>query len=176
MNIAGLKGDKTLTALATRLLAKQAKGTTKITRAELESELIRLNPQLGTIAELPVGTPVIVPPHFVLSPAESASPLRGMTEALLQQTEKDLTKLRASLDEHTTEAAAQTDRVKVWLASDQARELIRSNSSLREVFSAAGAAVKSLPKEQESAKAEQAKALDRVAASLAEFRARAATF
>ncbi len=49
MNIAELKGEKTVKTLAKRLLAEPSKKTKKTTNAEMEAALLRLNPQLNQI-------------------------------------------------------------------------------------------------------------------------------
>jgi hypothetical protein len=67
MNIAELKGEKTVKTLAKRLLAEPYKKTKKTTNAEMEAALLRLNPQLNQIRELKEGTPIVVPGEFALA-------------------------------------------------------------------------------------------------------------
>ena len=73
MNIAELKGEKTFKTLAKRLLAEPSK---KKTNAEMESALLRLNPQLSQIGDLEKGTPILVPDEFVFAADESFTPPR----------------------------------------------------------------------------------------------------
>ncbi len=174
MNIAELKGDKTVKALATRLLAKPAKGSAKISQTEMEAELVRLNPELSKIHELPEGTPVVVPSQFGLAPAESNQPLRDLTAGLLDQAEQVLESFRQSLAQHATESAAQAERVKTWLASAQSKEALRQNANLKEVFAATATTLKSLPKSEAAAEESRGKALDEMQGALAELRAKIA--
>lgn len=74
MNIAEFKGEKTVSALAKRLLAEPGKDTAKTTQREMEAALLRLNPQLSKIGELNKGTPIVVPNNFALDPTESTLP------------------------------------------------------------------------------------------------------
>lgn len=170
MNIAELKGEKTVGTLAKRLLAKPSKGTSRTTQIEMEAALIRLNPQLNKIGALEKGTPVVVPEEFGLAPQESLTPMRGIAEELLQQAEIALTNLRATLQAHAAQSAEQSDQAQTWLQSDQAREFVRGASNLKGIFAKAATAAKALPKEQSAAIAAQDKALDQVASDLAAFR------
>ena len=70
MNIAELKGEKTVKALAKRLLAAPSSDTPKTTQAEMEVALIHLNPHLNQIGDLEKGTPIVVPDNFGLAPAQ----------------------------------------------------------------------------------------------------------
>ena len=71
MNIAELKGEKTVETLAKRLLAEPSKDTPKTTQAEMEAALLRLNPHLSQIGDLEKGTPIVVPDDFSLAPEQS---------------------------------------------------------------------------------------------------------
>jgi enamine deaminase RidA (YjgF/YER057c/UK114 family) len=174
MNIAELKGDKTVKALATRLLAKPAKGGAKISQSEMEAELVRLNPELSKIHELPEGTPVVVPSQFGLAPAESKQPLRDLTAGLLDQAEQVLENFRESLAKHARESAAQAERVKTWLASAQSKEALRQSPDLKEVFATTAATLKGLPKTEAAAEKSRGTALDEIQSALAELRAKIA--
>ena len=97
MNIAEIKGEKTVKTLAKRLLAEPSKKTRKTTNAEMEAALLRLNPQLNKIGQLKEGTPIVVPGEFALADGESFTPSRNLTEALLQQARDAVTRLRAAV-------------------------------------------------------------------------------
>jgi hypothetical protein len=171
MNIAETKGEKSVSTLAKRLLAEPTKSTAKTTQPEMEAALVRLNPHLDQIGELEKGTPIVVPDEFKLAPEESVTPLRGMAEELLRQTEIALTNLRATLQTHLAQSAAQSDQAQTFLKSDRAKELVRTSPDLKEAFASAATAAKTAPKEQATAIAAQSKALDKVASQLADFRA-----
>ncbi len=174
MKIAELKGEKTVHTLAKHLLAEPSTDTPKTTLDEMEAALLNLNPHLAQIGDLPQGTPVIVPEKFSLASAQSAEPLRAMTEALLQQSEAGLTKLREVLEDHATQSAAQAQRVRSWLKSDQAKQFARTAPGLKEVFSQASAAAKALPKERAARDEARGQMIDGMQTALADFRARAA--
>jgi hypothetical protein len=167
MNIAELKGEKTVKTLAKRLLAESSK---KTTNAEMEAALLRLNPHLAQIGDLEKGTPILVPDGFALASDESVPPSRGLADELVRQSEEALTRLRAELRERTAQSAEQSERVQTWVKSEQAREFLRQSPKLKELFSAAAAAAKALPKEQNAALAAQTKALEKVQSQLASFR------
>jgi hypothetical protein len=170
MNIAELKGEKTVKTLAKRLLAEPSKKTKKTTNAEMEAALLRLNPQLSQIGDLEKGTPILVPDEFGLAADESFTPSRGLTEELLRQSEEAVSRLRAVLKERIARSAEESDRVAIWLKSEQAKEFLRRSPELKEVFSSAAAAAKTAPKEQAAAVASEVTALDKVQAQLAKFR------
>src|ERR1043166_2156458 len=170
MNIAELKGEKTVKTLAKRLLAEPSKKTKKTTNAEMEAALLRLNPQLSQIRDLKEGTPIVVPGEFALAADESFTPSRGLTEALLHQAEEAVSRLRATLKERVADSAEETERVQSWLKSEQAKDLARHSPELKGVLSDAGTAAKTLAKEQNAALAEQMKALEKVQSQLATFR------
>src|SRR5437762_1766112 len=119
MNIAELKGEKTLKTLAKRLLAEPSKKTKKTTNAEMEAALLRLNPQLSQIGDLEKGTPILVPDEFAIADDESFTPLRGLTEELLRQSEEAVSRLRAVLKERIERSTEESERVTTWLKSEQ---------------------------------------------------------
>lgn len=174
MNIAETKGDKSVKALATRLLATPAKGSVKATQAEMEASLLRLNPQLENIGELPEGTPIVVPDDFGLAPDQSTTPLRGLTEGLLAQNEAALTSLRGLFADGAEEATARTKRVEAWLGSKDAGEAVRVTPDLKEVFASAKGALGTASTEQATALAARTKALDELQEVLTAFRVQAA--
>ena len=172
MNIAQLKGEKTVKTLAKRLLAEPSKKTKKTTDAEMEAALLRLNPQLSHIRDLEEGTPILVPDEFAVAADESFTPLRGLTEALLRQAEEAVSGVRAVLKERIARSAEETDRVKSWLETDKAKEFLRRSPDLKQVFSGAATAVKTLAKEQASVLSTEDSALGKVRSQLAAFRAK----
>ncbi len=174
MKIAELKGEKTIHTLAKHLLAEVVKETPQTTQAEMETALLRLNPHLAQISDLPKGTPIIVPEEFSLAPDQSVKPLHAMTEALLRQSEAGLTSLRELLEEHAAQSTAQAERVRGWLKSDQAKKLARSTAGLKEVFSQAAAAAKAAPKERADRDKARAQMIAGMQTALANFRAQAA--
>ena len=170
MNIAQLKGEQTVKALAERLLAEPTKDTPKTNQAEMEAALLRLNPHLKQIRKLEKGTPILVPDAFALASDESVPPLRGRADELLRRSKEALMMLRAELKERTAQSVEQSDRVQTWLKSEQAEEFLRRFPELKKVFANAAAAAKALPKEQNAALAAQTKALEEVQSQLASFR------
>lgn len=170
MNIAELKGEKTVKTLAKRLLAESTKDTPKTTQAEMEAALMRLNPQLNQIGDLEKGAPIVVPDQFTLAPEESAAPTRALTEELLRQAESTLARLRIAIKERTDQFATQSDQVQAWLKSQQAKDLVKESPELKEVFSDAASAAKALPKEQAAVVTAETKALDKVEAQVKVFR------
>ena len=170
MNIAQLKGEKTVKTLAKRLLAEPSKKTKKTTSAEMEAALLRLNPQLSNIRDLEEGTPIVVPGEFALAADESFTPSRGLTEALLREAEDAVSRVQALLKERIARSAEETDRVQSWLKTDEAKEFLRRSPELKEVFSSAATAAKALAKEQASALSAEDSALGKVRSQLAAFR------
>lgn len=170
MNIAELKGEKTVKTLAKRLLAEPSKKTKKTTNAEMEAALLRLNPQLREIRDLKEGTPIVVPDEFALAADESFTPSRGLTEALLRQAEEAVSTLQVTLKERVANSAGETDRVQSWLKSEQAKTFVRHSPELKEVLSGAGTAAKTLTKEQAKALSAEENALGKIKSQLAAFR------
>jgi hypothetical protein len=170
MNIAELKGEKTVKTLAKRLLAEPSKKTKKTTDAEMEAALLRLNPQLNQIRKLEEGTPIVVPDEFPLDADESFTPSRGLTEALLRQAQNAVSKLRAVVKERVESSAEETDRVQTWLKRAQAKEFVRQSPELKESFSSAATAAKTLAKEQAAALSAEESALGKIKSQLTAFR------
>ena len=170
MNVAELKGEKTVKTLAKRLLAEPTKKTRKTTNTEMESALLRLNPHLSQIRDLEEGTPILVPDEFALADDESFTPSRGLAEALLRQSEEAVSRLQSVLKERVARSAEETDRVQSWLKSDQAKEFLRRSPELKKVFSDAGTAAKRLAKEQAEALSAEESALGKIKSQLAAFR------
>jgi hypothetical protein len=170
MNIAELKGEKTVKTLAKRLLAEPSKKTKKTTNAEMEAALLRLNAQLHQIRELKEGTPIVVPGEFALAADESFTPSRAVTEALLQQARDAVSRLRAVAKERVERSAEEADRVQTWLKSAQAKEFVRHSPELKESFSNAATAAKTLTKEQAEALSAEESALGKIKSQLAAFR------
>ena len=141
-----------------------------MTNAEMEAALLRLNPQLGQIGDLEKGTPVLVPDEFALAADESFTPSRGLTEELLRQSEKAVSRLRAVLKERIERSAEENERVATWLKSEQAKEFLRRSPELKEVFSSAAVAAKTLAKEQTAALSAEESALGKIKSQLAAFR------
>jgi len=170
MNIAEFKGEKTVSALAKRLLAEPTSDTPKTTQAQMEAALLRLNPQLSKIGDLDKGTPIVVPDDFALDPVESSPPAGSLAAELLQQAEAALANLRSTLKARSDEFTAQADQVQTWLKSPQAKDLLKETPELKETFTAAAAAAKATPKEQAALLAAETKALGSVSEQVKTFR------
>ena len=170
MNIAELKGEKTVKTLAKRLLAEPSKRTKKTTNAEMEAALLRLNPQLNQIRELQEGTPIVVPGKFALAEDESFTPLRGLTEAVLQQAQDAVARLRAVVRERVQRSAEESERLQTWLKSAEAKEFVRQSPELKGSFSSAATAAKTVAKKQAEALSTEESALGKIKSQLAAFR------
>src|SRR4051812_2642020 len=169
MNIAELKGEKTVKALVKRLLGEQPKGRAKKTEAEMEAALLRVNPHLNQIDSLEKGTPVIVPDEFALDRDESASPFTGLAEDLLKQSEAVLADLREQIAAQVRQSTTETEQAQKWIQTDEAKQLLRASPELKEAFAAVTSGAKSLVKEQTAGLAAEDKGLDKIRAQLAEF-------
>jgi hypothetical protein len=170
MNIAELKGEKTVKTLAKRLPAEPSKKTKKTTNAEMEAALLRLNPQLNQIRELKEGAPIVVPGEFALADNESVTPSRGLTDALLQQAQDALSRLRAVVKERVERSAEETERLQTWLKSAEAKEFVRQSPELKESFSSAATAAKTLAKKQAATLSTEENALGKIKSQLSAFR------
>ena len=169
-NIAELQGEKTVASLAKRLLADPSKDTPKTTQSEMEAALLRLNPELDQIKDLPKGTAIVVPNDFALAPDQSVTPAQSLTSDLLAQAEKAVAHLQATIKARTDEFAAQSAQVQTWLKGDQAKQLAKESPELKEIFSSAAAAAKAAPKELTATVTAATKALDQVAEQVRVFR------
>jgi hypothetical protein len=170
MNVAQFKGEKTVSALAKRLLAEPTGDTPKTTPAQMEAALLRLNPQLSKIGELDKGTPIVVPDDFALDPAESAPPAGSLAAELLQQAEAALANLRATLKARSEVFTAQAGQVQSWLKSTQAKDLLKEAPELKETFTAAASAAKAAPNEQAALLTAETKEIEKVAEQVQTFR------
>jgi hypothetical protein len=89
---------------------------------------------------------------------------------LLQQARDAVTRLRAVVKERVAGSAEEADRVQTWLKSAQAKELVRNSPELKESFSSAATAAKTLAKEQAEALSVEESALGKIKSQLAAFR------
>jgi hypothetical protein len=171
MNIAELHGEKSVRALARRLLAARAKGEERgrERETELEAALLRLNPQLEGVAQLEKGTPVLVPEGFGLAAEETNDPRRALSRELTVEAERLLGLLEKSIQESAEQSLAEVERVQAWLKSDQPKQLLRESAELKEVFSAGAAAVRKVTKEQSDTVAAEMRGLETVREELADF-------
>lgn len=184
MNIAELKGEKTVKALVKRLLEQTAssspsakgKRAPSTTESELEAALLRANPHLSQIGNLEKGTPILVPGEFPLKAAESADPRRrgggiggNADDAWLRHAETALGGLRAVLGESVAQAGEQSERVQTWLKGDGAKEVLQRAPELKEAFRDTAAAAKALRDEQAALVTAQEGALGQVRSELASF-------
>jgi primosomal protein N' len=170
MNVTEFQGEKTVSALAKRLLAEPTTDTPKTTQVEMEAALLRLNPQLSKIRDLDKGTPIVVPDNFALDPAESAAPMGALADELLAQAEAALANLRATLKARSDEFTAQAEQVQSFLKSQQAKDLVKETPELKETFSAAATAAKATPKEQAALLTAETKAISNIAEQVKTFR------
>jgi hypothetical protein len=167
--IAELK-EKSLKTLAKRLLARSGSEMSSATNNEMEAALLRLNPQLSRIRELPKGIGILVPDEFVLAPGESVTPSRRAGDELLRQAEQAASSFRAVLKEQVARSAEETERVQRWLKSAEAKEFVRRSPALEEMFAKAASESKALPKDRGAALSAEDKSLNKVLAHLQSFR------
>ena len=135
----------------------------------MEAALLRLNPQLNQIRELKEGIPIVVPGEFALA-GRVFTPSRGLTEALLQQARDAVSRLRAVVKERV-EQLRRRSRSRANLVKERAGEGVCSPSpELKESFSSAATAAKTLAKEQAEALSAEESALGKIKSQLAAFR------
>jgi enamine deaminase RidA (YjgF/YER057c/UK114 family) len=173
--ITALGNATSVKTLATRLLAAPGKDAPAASQAKMEAALVRLNPQLSQIGNLDKETPIIVPDGFTLAPKQAFAPMQSLGEELLQQAELALDNLRAVMQERLAQFQSQTDEVQTWLKGSQAKDLVKESPELKDVFSSAAEAAKTVAKEQPAALAVQIKALDKVQTQLTVFRTQRAS-
>ena len=101
MKVAELKNDKTVDALAKRLL-KDSPST--VPPRELAASLLRLNPHLSRIDALEEGTPILLPPEFA-SNDDASAPEPGSSAPLIEEAARALAALRAGLEKSGVEAS-----------------------------------------------------------------------
>ena len=88
----------------------------------------------------------------------------------MQQAREAVSKLRAVVRERVERSAEETDRLQTWLKSVQAKEFIRHSLELKESFSSAATAAKTLTKEQAEALSAEESALGKIKSQLTTFR------
>jgi len=81
-----------------------------------------------------------------------------------------VSRLRAVVKERVESSAEEADRVQTWLKSAQAKEFVRQSPELKESFSSAGTAAKTLVKEQAEALSAEESALGKIKSQLTAFR------
>jgi hypothetical protein len=162
MKIAELKGDKTVTALAKRLL-KESPSDTSAT--ELAATLVRLNPHLSDIGHLEKGTPILLPPDFAAA-EDAIDPLTSLAATLAQEAGKALQDIRTALRASASQVGNEIDQAQVWLKSEEAKLILRDVPELKEEFSKTASAASDLRKTEIALYAGQEKALKQLQAEL----------
>jgi len=89
---------------------------------------------------------------------------------LLQQARDAVSRIRAVVKERVERSAEEADRVQTWLKSAQAKEFVRQSPELKESFSCAATAAKTLAKEQAEAFPAEESALGKIKSQLTAFR------
>ena len=87
----------------------------------------------------------------------------------MQQARDAVVRIRAVVKERVG-APPKADRVQTWLKSAQAREFVRQSPELKESFSSAATAAKTLAKEQAEAFPAEESALGKIKSQLTAFR------
>ena len=88
----------------------------------------------------------------------------------MREAEDAVSRVQALLKERIARSAEETDRVQSWLKTDEAKEFLRRSPELKEVFSSATTAAKTLAKDEASALSAEDSALGKVRSQLAAFR------
>jgi maltose-binding protein MalE len=89
---------------------------------------------------------------------------------LLQQARDAVSRIRAVVKERVERSAEEADRVQTWLKSAQAKEFVRQSPELKESFSSAATAAKTLAKEQAEPFPAEERALGKIKSQLTAFR------
>ena len=169
MNIAELKGEKTVASLAERLFKQSSERRDSTAERDLEAALLRLNPHLNDIASLEPGTRILVPDNVAVNASESGDPRTELAGELLREGAASLRIFRSALKESRVESSEQAARVQTWLKSEEAKRMTERAPNVREAFASAAAAAASVAKERAAELEAEDKALRKVEASLAEF-------
>jgi hypothetical protein len=99
----------------------------------------------------------------------AVKPSRTAVGDLLQHMQSAIAKLRETLAKHREQSVKRSERVQKWLKSDQAKQFLKRDPKLKEVFARARAAAKALPKEQAAVMAKHEKALEKMATQISRF-------
>lgn len=83
-----------------------------------------------------------------------------------------MSSLRVIVKERVETFAEETERVQTWLKSAQANELVRQSPELKECFSSAASAAKTVAKEQAAALSAEESTLGKIKSQLTAFRVR----
>jgi hypothetical protein len=164
MKVAELKHDKTVEALAKRLLKESP---SSVSAPELAASLLRLNPHLSRIDALEEGTAILLPPELASDDASALE--RGSSAPLIAEAARALEALRAELQKSGTAAVQEIEQAQAWLKGETGKQVLREVPELKEDFSKTAAAATELRKEQSAVLATQVKLLAKLQAELASF-------
>ena len=81
-----------------------------------------------------------------------------------------MSRLRAVVKERVERSAEEADRVQTWLKSAQAKEFVRQSPELKESFSSAATAAKTVAKEQAEALSAGGKCVGQDQVAIGSFR------
>ena len=165
MNVAALKNEKTVDALAKRLLKESPSA---VPPRELAASLLRLNPHLSRIDVLEEGTPILIPPELVAT-GEASAPEPGSSIPLIEEAARALEALRADLEKSGAEASKEVEEAQAWLKGEPAKQILREVPELKEEFSKTATAATELRKERVAYLAGQEKMLRKLQADLPDF-------
>ena len=170
MNVAALKNDKTVDALAKRLLKESP---SPLPPRELAAALLRLNPHLSRIDALEEGTPILLPPELA-SANDASMPEPGSSVPLIEEAARALEELRVELEKSSAETTREIEEAQAWLKGEPAKQVLREVPELKEAFAKTAAAATELRKEQAAFLAGQEKLLRKLQADLPNFLSTAA--
>ena len=88
----------------------------------------------------------------------------------MQQARDAVTRLRAAVKERVESSVEETERLQTWLKSVEAKEFVRQSPELKESFSSAATATKTLAKKQAAVLSTEESALGKIKSQLAAFR------
>lgn len=131
MRFATLKGERSVSELAGRLFRLRGPGMGARAR-EVETALVRANPQLRDLERLPEGVMIVVPEIADVEPAEEARPVDVGASAVVGEVRRVLGDVRTALGAAAANHAAEATETLNLLKSRELKALAGTTPGLSE--------------------------------------------
>ena len=169
MSFAIYKGEKSVTDLAARLFGLQGKGQHPAAR-QAGDLLLKANPQLKNMSQVPVGSVIVVPPEAPsLQPGGSPVPADLLRAFAAERAHQLLDGLDSRLAEIESQAQDATNSILLQAKSKEAKTASASNPTLRANLPTITKSADARLTELKSGQASRSKAIAELRAGLKQF-------
>ncbi len=169
MSFAIYKGEKNVAELATRLFQLRGSGS-KTTVKQASDALLKANPQLKDISQVPIGSVIVVPPDApALQPGQSPAPANLVRAFAAQRTQQLLASLDSRLADIESRATDATNAILALTRTKEIRSAAAEDANLKGNLAAIVKSSETRLKDLKSVQDSRTKAIAELRKGLAQF-------